>query len=97
MKLPVVPGRYEPRIEQQRNNLIEQANRQNIKKYGDNYVEGGLTIDGTLNVAGTFQISGGDFDRAAAQADSTAATVGDLVTDFNALLAKLRAAGQMDT
>lgn len=30
---------------------------------------------------------------AAAQVDSVAATVGALVTDFNALLAKLRAAG----
>lgn len=32
---------------------------------------------------------------AAAQADSVAATVGALVTDFNALLAKLRAAGHL--
>jgi hypothetical protein len=32
---------------------------------------------------------------AAPQTDSTAANVGDLVTDFNALLAKLRAAGLM--
>jgi hypothetical protein len=32
---------------------------------------------------------------AANQASSTAATVGDLVTDFNALLTKLKAAGLM--
>ena len=31
--------------------------------------------------------------QSAAQADSVAATVADLVTDFNALLAKLRTAG----
>lgn len=34
-------------------------------------------------------------NKAAAQADSTAATLGDLVADFNALLAKLRTAGLM--
>lgn len=33
--------------------------------------------------------------QAAAQADSTAATLAALVADFNALLAKLRAAGLM--
>lgn len=33
---------------------------------------------------------------AANQADSTATTVANLVTDFNALLAKLRAAGLME-
>lgn len=32
-----------------------------------------------------------------AQADSTATTVAELVTDFNNLLAKLRAAGYMET
>lgn len=37
--------------------------------------------------------SAGTVVKAAAQANSTAATVGDLVTDFNALLAKLRSAG----
>jgi hypothetical protein len=35
----------------------------------------------------------GTVKTAAAQADSVAATVGALVTDFNALLAKLRTAG----
>jgi hypothetical protein len=37
-------------------------------------------------------------DRVAgAQADSTASTVGELVADFNALLAKLRTAGIMSS
>lgn len=35
--------------------------------------------------------------QAAAQADSVAATLPAMVTDFNALLAKLRAAGVMAT
>jgi len=35
------------------------------------------------------------FRQAAAQADSTAANIADIVADFNALLAKLRAAGLM--
>jgi hypothetical protein len=35
----------------------------------------------------------GTVKKAAAQADSTASTVAALVTDFNALLAKLRSAG----
>lgn len=35
--------------------------------------------------------------QAAAQADSAAAIVADLVTDFNALLAKLRTAGVLAT
>lgn len=34
--------------------------------------------------------------QAAEQADSTATTVSDLKDDFNALLAKMKAAGQMD-
>ena len=41
------------------------------------------------------QINSGAFTPAAAQADSTATDVAGLVTDFNALLAKLRAAGIM--
>lgn len=39
----------------------------------------------------------GSVKQAAAQTDSTAATVADLRTDFNALLAKLRTAGILDT
>lgn len=41
------------------------------------------------------QINSGAFTPAAAQADSVATDVAGLVTDFNALLAKLRAAGIM--
>ena len=41
------------------------------------------------------QINSGAFTQAAAQADSVATDVAGLVTDFNALLAKLRAAGIM--
>lgn len=43
----------------------------------------------------TTQIADGSFTPAAAQADSTATDAAGLVTDFNALLAKLRAAGIM--
>jgi hypothetical protein len=46
------------------------------------------TLKADLGLTGT---NSGD-QMAAAQADSVAATVADLVTDFNALLAKLRAA-----
>jgi hypothetical protein len=38
-----------------------------------------------------------DLSPAASQADSSAATIEDLLLDFNALLAKLRAAGLMST
>lgn len=41
------------------------------------------------------QINSGAFTPAASQADSVATDVAGLVTDFNALLAKLRAAGIM--
>lgn len=39
----------------------------------------------------------GDVLKAAARADSTATTVADLRSDFNDLLAKMRAAGQLDS
>ena len=45
-------------------------------------IEGELVIEGTLTMK-----------NATAQADSTATTVAGVVTDLNALLAKLRAAG----
>lgn len=38
----------------------------------------------------------GSVGQATAQSDSVAATVADLRTDFNALLARLRTAGMMD-
>jgi len=108
MRLPIVPGAYTPRIEQQRNNAIERESRQAIKKYGENVIEGSLAVEGdttvanltasgTLNVTGTFQLGGTDIAQAAAQSDSTATDVAGLVSDFNALLAKLRTAGLLDT
>lgn len=53
-------------------------------------------VDGeayTLPAATTSALGG--VKKAAAQADSTATDVAGLVTDFNALLAKLKAAGIM--
>jgi hypothetical protein len=50
---------------------------------GDIYMDGGKIRFATGNIV----------DQAAARADSTAATLADLVTDFNDLLAKLRTAG----
>lgn len=74
---------------------------ENAKNYheqgGDRWVvEGELDIvgDGQLKVNG--QPVNLSFTPAANQADSTAADVGDLVADFNALLAKLKAAGLME-
>jgi len=63
---------------------------------------GGLQIGTTATTAmagnrtPTSTIRGGVI-QAAAQANSTATTVADLVTDFNALLAKLRTAGVIAT
>lgn len=68
----------------------------NVKNYteqgGDRTVIGGeldITPEGKLAFEGT------SFSPAALQADSTAADVAGLVIDFNALLAKLKAAGLM--
>ena len=47
-----------------------------------------FNADGTARTVAT---------QAAAQADSTADTIPEIVADFNALLAKLRAAGVMAT
>lgn len=56
----------------------------------------GLTRLAFFNDDGTpFVFGDENLPPAAAQANSTAATVGDLVTDFNALLAKLRTAGYL--
>ena len=68
----------------------------NIKNYteqgGDKWVVGG-----TLEIGGEGQLilGGKAIAPAAHQADSTATTIADLKTDFNALLAKLQAAGLM--
>ena len=68
----------------------------NVKNYteqgGERTVIGGeleITTGGKLTFGGT------EVNPAETQADSTAATVAELVTDFNALLAKLKVAGLM--
>ena len=73
----------------------------------DNYLGPGGTeyvIDGTLTINGKLALGEnatveGDLDievpKAETQADSTATDVAGLVADFNALLAKLKAAGLM--
>lgn len=70
----------------------------NVKNYaepgGDKWVVSGtleLTAEGQLLLSGT------PLERAANQADSTATTIADLKTDVNALLAKLQAAGLMES
>ena len=69
----------------------------NVKNYteqgGDKWVISG-TID--ITAEGELTINGIALTRAANQVDSTATTIADLKTDFNALLAKLQAAGLMD-
>lgn len=68
----------------------------NVKNYAE---QGGAKwiVGGTLEIApeGELTVNGIPLTRAANQADSTAATIADLKTDFNALLAKLQAAGLM--
>lgn len=59
-----------------------------------NYTEQGgekTVIGGTLEIKPGATVTG--LPKAEAQADSVATTIEGLVTDFNALLAKLRAAG----
>ena len=61
-----------------------------------NYMEQGgekWVIGGTLEVLPGASVTG--LPSAAHQADSTATDAAGLVTDFNALLAKLKAAGLM--
>ncbi|MDW7659343.1 MAG: Head fiber protein [Bacillota bacterium] len=68
----------------------------NVKNYTE---QGGDTtvIGGTLDIAtgGKLTIAGTQLKPAAFQANSEATTIAGLVTDFNALLAKLIAAGLM--
>ena len=68
----------------------------NIKNYTE---QGGgrWVVNGTLEIGGEGQLILGDkaIAPAAHQADSAATTIADLKTDFNALLAKLKAAGLM--
>ena len=69
----------------------------NVKNYTE---QGGekTVIGGTLEIAagGKLTFASTELKPAAAQANSTAATVADLATDFNALLAKLKTAGLME-
>ena len=65
-----------------------------------NYTEQGgekTVIGGTLEIQEGASVTGlpSNFTPAAVQADSTATDAAGLVTDFNALLAKLKAAGLM--
>ncbi len=63
-----------------------------------NYTEQGgerTVIGGTLEIMAGGQVVG-LFTPAAFQADSTATTIAGLVTAFNSLLAKLKAAGLME-
>ena len=70
----------------------------NVKNYsepgGDKWVVGG-TLEVTAE--GQLLLDGVPLARAANQADSTATTIADLKTDFNSLLAKLQAAGLMES
>ena len=70
----------------------------NTKNYtnqgGDKTVIGGelaVTAEGKITFDGT------ELKPAAVQANSTAVDVADLVADFNALLAKLKIAGLMES
>lgn len=67
-----------------------------------NYTEQGgekTVIGGELAVTeeGKITINGVELKPSALQANSTAVDVADLVSDFNALLAKLKAAGLMES
>ncbi|ETA80586.1 Head fiber protein [Youngiibacter fragilis] len=68
----------------------------NVKNYTE---QGGekTVIGGTLEIVEGGQVVGlpSAFTPATFQADSTATTIAGLVVDFNALLAKLKAAGLM--
>lgn len=68
----------------------------NVKNYTE---QGGekTVIGGELEIAagGKFTFEGAEFKPAGTQADSNASTIAELVADFNALLAKLKAAGLM--
>jgi hypothetical protein len=70
----------------------------NVKNYTE---QGGerTVIGGNLNIApgGSLTFDGLELKPAQVQAASTAATVADLKTDFNALLTSLKAAGIMLT
>ena len=67
-----------------------------------NYTEQGgdkTVIGGELEIAaeGKLTFNGTELKPAAVQGDSTAVDAAALVTDFNSLLAKLKAAGLMES
>ena len=68
----------------------------NTKNYSE---QGGekWVVNGTLEITsdGQITINGQVLTRAASQADSEATTIAVIKDDFNALLAKLKAAGLM--
>lgn len=70
----------------------------NTKNYTEQSGER-TVIGGELAVMeeGKITFDGKELKPAAIQADSTAADVADVVTDFNALLTKLKAAGLMES
>lgn len=65
----------------------------NVKNYTD---QGGETmvIGGTLEIKEGASVTG--LPKAENQADSTAATIADLKSDFNSLLSKLKSSGLME-
>jgi len=70
----------------------------NVKNYTE---QGGekWVVGGELQIAsgGKLIFQGAELEPTATQADSTASTIAGLVVDFNTLLAKLKAAGLMNT
>jgi hypothetical protein len=58
--------------------------------------DGEWVIGGKLTILPDADVTGLPIPAAANQAASEATTVADLVTDFNSLLAKLKAAGLME-
>lgn len=68
----------------------------NVKNYTE---QGGekTVIGGELEIAsgGKLTFEGAELKPAAVQTDSAASTIAGMVVDFNALLAKLKAAGLM--
>lgn len=70
----------------------------NTKNYTEQSGEK-TVIGGTIEVTseGKLTFAGGELKPSEEQADSEAATIAELRTDFNALLAKLKAAGLMQS
>lgn len=65
----------------------------NVKNYTEQGEEK-TVIGGTLEIKEGAELAG--FPKAENQADSTATTIADLKSDFNALLSKLKESGLME-